>query len=192
MSSEAVQNHRSFETPASLDAWLADHHHTATELWVRIYKKGSGTVSVTWNDCVLACLTWGWIDGHKRSLDDVSFLQRLTPRRAKSAWSKRNCEHAERLIAAGLMQAPGLAQVDAARRDGRWEKAYAGSAEMVIPDELLEALALESTAKAFFDTLDRKNLFAIYHRIQTASRPETRQKRIAAIVAKLAAGERFH
>ncbi len=183
---------RSFATIEHLEQWLEVHHANTTELWVRIFKKDSGTPSVTWNDCVLAAIAWGWIDGHKKSLDDVSFLQRLTPRRPKSNWSKKNTEHAERLIAEGRMQPSGLAHVTAARSDGRWQKAYAGSADMVMPDEFLAALKKNRKANAFFDTLDRRNLFAIYHRLQTAKRPETRLKRIADIVARLARNEAFH
>lgn len=183
---------RPFATPDALDAWLATHHASARELWVRLYKKDSGTPSVTWEDCVIAALTWGWIDGQKRALDEVSFLQRLTPRRPKSTWSKKNCEHAERLIAEGRMQAAGVAQVDAAKADGRWEQAYAGSAEMVIPGDFLAALADNPAAEAFFATLNRANLFAIYHRLHTAKRPETRQKRITTMIADLASGKRFH
>jgi uncharacterized protein YdeI (YjbR/CyaY-like superfamily) len=183
---------RSFRTPAELEAWLRTHHQTKTELWVRIWKKGSGTPSVTWNDCVLAALTWGWIDGQKKAIDEASFLQRLTPRRAKSGWSKRNCEHAERLIASGLMQPLGLAQVEAARKDGRWAQAYAGSADMVLPEDFLAALRKNAAAKKFYATLDRKNLFAIYYRLHTAKRPETKQKRILDIVLRLSRGEAFH
>lgn len=181
-----------FETAAQLEHWLQANHATENELWVRVFKKQSGTPSVTWDDCVLAALAWGWIDGQRRSLDEVSFLQRLTPRRARSGWSKRNCEHAERLIAAGKMQPSGLAQVDAARRDGRWESAYAGSSEMVIPADFLDALKENPAAQAFYETLDRRNLFVIYHRLHTAKRPETRAKRIAAMLAQLARAEAFH
>lgn len=183
---------RAFATPRELEAWLEQHHASAQELWVRIYKKDSGTPSVTWNDCVILAITWGWIDGQKRSLDDASFLQRLTPRRPRSGWSKKNCEHAERLIAEGRMQPSGLQHVEAARRDGRWEQAYAGSAAMVIPDDFLAALARVPVAQKFFATLDRKNLFAIYHRLHTAKRPETREKRMAAIIAQLARKKAFH
>lgn len=147
---------RAFATSRDLEKWLKQNHKTETELWVRIYKKGSGTPSVTWNDCVIACLTWGWIDGHKRALDEASFLQRITPRRAKSNWSKKNCEHAERLIAEGLMQPSGLAHVEAARKDGRWDNAYAGSAGMVIPEDFLEALRKTPAAERFYKTLDRR------------------------------------
>src|SRR6187551_1246912 len=141
---------QSFETPRQLEQWLKKNHATAPELWVRMFKKGSGTPSVTWDDCVVAALSWGWIDSQKRTLDEVSFLQRLTPRRAKSNWSKRNCEHAERLIAEGRMQPSGLLHVEAARKDGRWEQAYAGSAEMVIPDDFLKELKKVPAAQKFF------------------------------------------
>jgi len=188
MTSEA----RSFATVATLEAWLQANHATQRELWIRVFKKDSGTLSVDWQDCVVAALAWGWIDGQRKALDDVSFLQRLTPRRPRSSWSKKNCEHAERLIAEGRMQPSGLAQVQAARRDGRWEQAYAGSSEMVIPDDFLKELAKNSAAKTIFATLNRRNLFAIYHRLQTAKRVETRQKRIASIIAQLAQGKSFH
>lgn len=184
--------HRAFETPDLLEDWLKLNHATHTELWVRIFKKTSGTPSVTWGDCVVAALVWGWIDGQKKSLDEVSFLQRLTPRRAKSNWSKVNTEHVERLIAAGRMQPTGQAHVDAARQDGRWAAAYASSAQMVIPDDFLAALRQNLAALAFYETLNRANLYAIYHRLQTAKRPETRQKRLDQMLAQLASGKAFH
>jgi uncharacterized protein YdeI (YjbR/CyaY-like superfamily) len=185
-------NARSFETPGALDQWLGANHAIQTELWVRIFKKDSGTATVDWKDCVVAALTWGWIDGQRRSLDEVSFLLRLTPRRSGSNWSKKNCEHAERLIADGRMQPSGLKQVEAARQDGRWERAYSGSAAMVIPEEFLRELRKNAPAKQLFETLDRRDLFAIYLRLQTAKHPETRKKRIMDIEAKLGRGERFH
>lgn len=181
--------HHAFETPAQLNAWLRAHHASEAELWVRIYKKGSGQPSVTWDDCVIAALTWGWIDGQRKSLDDTAFLQRLTPRRARSGWSQKNVQHAERLIAEGLMQAPGLAQVEAARADGRWDSAYAGSADMVIPEDFLAALQQDPAALAFYATLKRQQLFTIYYRLTSAKRPETRQKRMVEILAKLGRGE---
>ena len=183
---------RSFATPDLLELWLRANHATESELWVRMFKKGSGTPSVDWKDCVLAALAWGWIDGQRRALDDVSFVQRLSPRRPRSSWSKINREHAERLIAAGRMQPSGLAHVEAARQDGRWDQAYAGSAEMVIPDDFLGELRKNPAAQKFYATLDRKNLYAIYHRLQTAKRPETRTKRISAMIAQFARGEKFH
>lgn len=183
---------RSFETADQLEKWLKANHETRRELWVRIFKKDSGTPTVTWNDCVVAAIAWGWIDGQRKSLDEVSFLQRLTPRRPRSDWSKRNREHAERLMAEGRMQPPGLAHVQAAREDGRWEQAYSGSSEMVVPDDFLKELQETPAAKQFFATLDRRNLYVIYRRLQTAKRLETRKKRIADMVAQLARGKAFH
>ena len=182
-------NLRSFETSGLLDEWLRANHASERELWVRVFKKGSGTPTVTWNDCVVAAIAWGWIDGQRKALDDVSFLQRLTPRRSRSDWSARNREHAERLIAEGQMQPSGLAHVVAARRDRRWARAYTGSAEMVIPDDFLEELRRNPAAERFFAKLDRRNLYAIYHRLQTARRSETRRKRIADTVSQLARDE---
>jgi uncharacterized protein YdeI (YjbR/CyaY-like superfamily) len=192
MATQSTGEARSFRTSGQLEAWLKRHHATESELWVRVFKKGSGTPTVTWDDCVVAALAWGWIDGQKKSLDQVSFLQRLTPRRARSNWSKRNREHAERLIVEGRMQPPGLVHVESARQDGRWEQAYSGSAEMVIPDDFLAELRKNPAAQRFFTALNRANLFSIYHRLHTAKRVETRKKRIADMVAQLARGEAFH
>jgi uncharacterized protein YdeI (YjbR/CyaY-like superfamily) len=183
---------RAFETVDQLEEWLKVNHTTQRELWVRIFKKDSGMPTVTWNDCVVAAIAWGWIDGQRKSLDEVSFLQRLTPRRLGSNWSKKNSEHAERLIAEGRMQPAGLAHVEAARLDGRWEQAYSGSADMVIPEDFLMELQKNKAAIAFFETLDRRNLYSIYHRIQTAKRLETRKKRIIAIIEQLAMKKPFH
>jgi uncharacterized protein YdeI (YjbR/CyaY-like superfamily) len=181
--------HQTFETPEQLYAWLQANHASETELWVRIFKKATGQPSVTWEDCVVAALAWGWIDGVRNALDDTSYLQRLTPRRARSNWSQKNVQHAERLIAQGRMQAAGLAHVEAARNDGRWATAYAGSANMVIPEDFLAALQQHPAAHAFYGTLKRQSQFAIYYRLHSAKRPETRQKRMAELLAKLGRGE---
>ncbi len=178
-----------FEAPEQLHAWLRENHASETELWVRIFKKGTGQPSVTWDDCVVAAIAWGWIDGLRRGLDDTSFLQRLTPRRARSNWSQKNVQHAERLIEQRRMQAAGLAHVEAARSDGRWATAYAGSATMVMPEDFLAALQQDPAAHAFYATLKRQHLFSIYHRLHSAKRPETRQKRMAELLEKLARGE---
>ena len=182
----------SFETPADLRAWLANHHESATELWVRIYKKAFGRRSVDWTDCVVEAIAHGWIDGHKKPLDDVSYLQRLSPRKRRSGWSKKNRDHADRLAVEGRMTPAGQRQVDAAKANGRWQNAYAGSADMEIPQDFLVALDANPSAKTFYATLDRKNLFPIYYRLHTAKRPETRAKRIKSILEQLARGERFH
>ncbi|WP_457090145.1 YdeI/OmpD-associated family protein [Microvirga sp. P5_D2] len=189
---EKLRTPVAFREARELGEWLAKHHHSRSELWVQIFKADSGHPSVTWTECVVEAIRFGWIDGQKQPLDDRSFLQRLTPRKPKSNWSARNREHATRLIAEGRMTPAGLAHVDAAKADGRWEGAYAGSAAMVIPQDFLDALETMPDAKAFFETLDRKNLYSIYYRLQTAKRPETRAKRIAQILAQLERGERFH
>jgi uncharacterized protein YdeI (YjbR/CyaY-like superfamily) len=128
----------------------------AAELWVRIFKAGSGRPSVTWTDCVVEAIRFGWVDGQKLPLDETSYLQRLTPRKPNSNWSVKNREHAIRLIAEGRMAPAGLAHVEAAKADGRWESAYAGSATMMMPQDFLDALEGMPAAKAFFQTLDRK------------------------------------
>ena len=180
-----------FPTSTDLWQWLAHHHASETELWVQIYKKGSGVTSVNWEDCVIVALAWGWIDGQRQSLDEVSFVQRLSPRRAKSMWSQKNREHVSRLIDEGRMQPSGLLHVNAAKADGRWENAYASASEMVIPDDFLAMLDQDVEAKAFFDTLNRSNLFTIYHRLHTAKRPDTRAKRMSAILDQLRRREKF-
>ena len=181
-----------FSDAAELGGWLADHHATAAELWVRIYKKGSGRPSVAWADCVVEAIRFGWIDGIKQPLDEHSYLQRLTPRKAGSSWSAKNRAHALQLVADGRMTPAGLVHVDAARADGRWDTAYEGSAAMTIPADFLAALEARPAAKAFFATLNRANLYPIYYRLQTAKRPETRAKRMAAMLDQLDRGERFH
>jgi uncharacterized protein YdeI (YjbR/CyaY-like superfamily) len=183
---------RAFKNQQELERWLKANHASETELWVRMYKKGSGIPSVDWKDCVEVVLCWGWIDGIRRSLDEVSFIQRLTPRRARSMWSKKNCAIVERLIADGRMQPSGLAHVESARRDGRWDAAYESPASMVVPEDFLAALKKNAAAKKFYATLNRQNQYAIYHRLHAARTAETRQKRIAAMVAQLAEGKRFH
>jgi uncharacterized protein YdeI (YjbR/CyaY-like superfamily) len=181
-----------FQDARELGEWLAKHHQSSSELWVQIFKAGSGTPSVTWTDCVVEAIRFGWIDGQKLPLDEKSYLQRLTPRKPKSNWSAKNREHAIRLIAEGRMAPAGLAHVEAAKADGRWESAYTGSATMIMPQDFLEALEAMPAAKAFFQTLDRKNLYPIYYRLHTAKRPETRAKRLGQILAQLDRGERFH
>ncbi len=138
---------------------------------------------------MLAALTWGWIDGIRNSLDEESYLQRLTPRKARSTWSKKNCAHAEALIAAGEMQPPGLAQVEAAKADGRFEQAYAGSADMVLQPEFLAALEKNPAAKAAFAKLPRSKIFSIYIAIHSAKTEATKQRRMAKAIAELGGGK---
>lgn len=181
-----------FRDAEALAGWLAEHHDTAGELWIRIFKVGAGTPSVTWLDCVVEAIRFGWIDGRRQTYDALSFRQRFTPRKRKSSWSSRNRAHALRLIEEGRMMPAGMAQVEAAMGDGRFEAAYAGSADMVIPQDFLDVLATMPAAMAFYTTLDRTNLYSIYYRLHTAGRPETRAKRMADILARLDRGEKFH
>ena len=165
-----------FVTPEDLGQWLKVNHTSENELWVKIFKKKTGVPSVTWDDVVIEALCWGWIDGVKKSIDDQAYLQRITPRKARSNWSKRNREHAERLIKEGRMMETGLAQIRAAKADGRWEKAYTAS-EMTVPEDFLEALDSKPKAKAFFETLNKSSRYVIAYGLIGAKKPETRQRR---------------
>ena len=179
-----------FEDASAFGDWLENNHASEPELWLKIFKKGSGRRSIDWNEAVIEALCWGWIDGVKKSYDDKAYLQRFTPRRARSNWSKRNREHVERLIEEGRMQEPGMKHVRAARADGRWEAAYAPSSEMTIPEDFLTALEKRPEARAFFDTLSRQHLFTIYHRLHTPKKPETRQRWFEKLLTMLEKGEK--
>jgi len=178
-----------FPDRAAFRAWLDAHHATRPGLWLRIAKAASPLRSVTYAEALDVALCYGWIDGQKRSHDADSFLQRFTPRTRRSPWSKRNREHVERLTAAGEMHAAGLAAVDAARDDGRWDRAYDSPRTATVPDDLRAALDADPAAAAAFATIGAADRFAILYRIQTAVRPETRRRRIADFVAMLARGE---
>ena len=179
----------SFETPKDLAHWLKEHHVTESELWVKVFKKKTGISSVTWDDIVIEALCWGWIDGIRKSLDDQAYLQRITPRKMKSSWSKRNREHAERLIKEGRMTEAGLKQVCAAKEDGRWEKAYVAS-EISVPEDFLSALDSQPKAKVFFETLNKSSRYVIAYSLASAKRPETRMKRFDKYLGMLSREER--
>lgn len=181
-----------FRSAKAFEAWLKKHHATSGGLWLKIAKRGAAEPSVTYPEAVEIALCWGWIDGQKKGLDEQHFLQRFTPRRARSIWSKINVDKAEALIAAGRMQAPGLAQVDAAKADGRWARAYDGARTSTVPGDLMAALEAEPRAKAFFAALNASNRYAVLWRIQTAVKAETRARRIAQLVQMLARGEAIH
>ncbi len=183
---------RGFLSPADFRKWLAANHTRNEGLWLRIFKKSSGRPSITYPEALDEALCFGWIDGLKHSHDEVSWLQKFTPRRARSGWSKINTQHAERLIRAGQMQPPGQAQVEAAKNDGRWTAAYDSSIHATFPDDFLTALGKNKKAKAFFDSLSKANRYAIAYRLQTAKRPETRQRRMETILEMLRRGEAFH
>ena len=181
-----------FEDSDAFWRWLELNHASEPELWVKIFKKGSGQKTISWNEAVVEALCWGWIDGIKKPFDDRAYLQRFTPRRKGSNWSKRNREHVERLIAEGRMQQPGLVHVRIAQADGRWATAYAPASEMTVPEDFLAALEIRPAAKAFFETLNRQNLYAIAYRLKTAKKPETRQKRFERFLAMLEKEEKFY
>lgn len=181
-----------FKNARAFESWLKKHHATSPGLWLRIAKRGAEKTSVTYPQAVEIALCWGWIDSQKKSLDAHHFLQRFTPRRARSVWSKVNVEKVAALITAGRMQAPGLAQIEAAQLDGRWAQAYDGARTAVVPEDLIAALDAAPVAKAFFVTLNATNRYAILWRIQTAVKPETRARRIAQLVDMLARGETVH
>jgi uncharacterized protein YdeI (YjbR/CyaY-like superfamily) len=181
-----------FKSAKAFESWLKKHHATSDGLWLKIAKRGAAEPSVTYPEAVEIALCWGWIDGQKKGLDDQHWLQRFTPRRARSVWSKINIDKVAALIKAGRMQAPGHAQIEAAKADGRWAKAYDGARTSAVPQDLLAALAAEPRAKAFFATINASNRYAVLWRIQTAVKPETRARRIAQLVEMLARGETVH
>jgi uncharacterized protein YdeI (YjbR/CyaY-like superfamily) len=175
-----------FADQAELEAWLEEHAATAPGLYVKIAKKGSGVPSVNWEQMVEVLLCFGWIDGRANRLDDSFYLQRITPRRARSVWSQKNVATVERLVAEGRMRPAGLAAVEAAKGDGRWERAYAGPATITVPDDLAAALDAEPAARAAFDALTAQDRYSVLHRVHTAATDRTRAKRIAAAVEQLA------
>jgi uncharacterized protein YdeI (YjbR/CyaY-like superfamily) len=181
-----------FQTAADWERWLDRNHEKSDGVWLRIFKKGSGEKTVTYAEALDAALCFGWIDGQKRGHDDVSFLQRFTPRRARSVWSRVNTQHVERLTAAGRMRPAGLRAVEAARADGRWERAYAAHRDAEPPEEFMRALKKNRAAYEFYQTLSRANVFAIVYRLTTAKRAETRERWTQRIIEMLASGETFH
>jgi len=165
-----------FTSPKDFSRWLEVNYAIKSELWVKIYKVKTGIPSVTWDDVVIESLCWGWIDGVKKSIDDQAYLQRVTPRKARSNWSKRNRVHVERLIKQGRMKESGLVHIRAAKADGRWENAYAAS-EMKVPVDFLVALDNKPKAKQFFETLTKSSQYVIAYGLSNAKKLETRQRR---------------
>lgn len=181
-----------FESTALWQKWLERQHDIASGVWLKIAKKDSGFPSVTYDDALTVALCHGWIDGQKKPFDEDWWLQRFTPRKAKSKWSKNNRRKAQELIDSGAMHPAGQREVDAAIADGRWAAAYDGSTTATVPDDLAAALANNKAAADFFATLDGRNRYAILYRVQDAKKPETREKRIEKFVAMLARGEKIY
>jgi uncharacterized protein YdeI (YjbR/CyaY-like superfamily) len=183
---------RGFRNPQAFEAWVSANHDRREELWLRIYKKDSGVPTVTYAEALDVALCWGWIDGIRKGLDDKSFLQRFTPRRAKSIWSQNNRAHVARLIAAGRMTPHGQKHIDAAKSDGRWEAAYAPSRTLTatdLPADLRAAIDASPRARRAFAGLGKTDLFALAFRTNNAKTAEGRKRKIAALVATLAKGE---
>lgn len=182
----------SYDDAEAFGRWLAQHHATSPGLWLMIPKKGGAGRGPTYAEALLDALRFGWIDSQKRKLDDDHYIQRFTPRSARSRWSKVNRRHIEALLAAGRMEPSGLAEVDRAKADGRWDAAYDSSSTIQVPDDLQAALDADPAAKAFFATLSASNRFTILYSIQDAKRPETRARRITKYVAMCARSEKMH
>ena len=180
---------KTFESPKNLGKWLEINHDTTSELWIKIFKVKTNIPSVTWDELVIESLCWGWIDGIKKSIDEQAYLQRITPRKARSNWSKRNRAHVERLINEGRITDFGLAHVDAAKEDGRWEKAYAVS-EMSVPSDFLAVLDSKPKAKQFFETLTKSSRYIIALGLTSAKKPETRQRRFTKYIDMLDSEEK--
>jgi uncharacterized protein YdeI (YjbR/CyaY-like superfamily) len=181
-----------FESTDAWDAWLAAHHAGSPGLWLKIAKKGAAGRTISYSDALDVALCHGWIDGQKGRHDDEYWLQRFTPRKAGSNWSKINTERAAALIESGRMRPAGLREVERARADGRWEQAYESQSRVTVPEDLARALAANERARAFFATLDSANRYAILYRIGTAKKPETRAKRIDTFVAMLSEHKKLH
>lgn len=180
-----------FQTQAEWDAWLELNGSAATGVWLRLAKKTAAQPTLSYAEALESALCHGWVDGQKQAESDHHWLQRFTPRTAKSIWSRINTAKAEALIAAGRMRPSGLREIDRARQDGRWDAAYASASSATIPDDFQHALDANTKARAFFATLDRQNRYSILFRIQNVKKAETRAKKIAQFVDMLGRGEKL-
>ena len=181
-----------FKDSAEWELWLSQNYTLQTGIWVKVAKKDSGIASVAIADALDGALCYGWIDDQRRSFDDTHYLQKYTPRRPRSMWSKVNIGKVEALIAEGRMQPQGQAAIDQAKADGRWEAAYESQANATVPPDLQTALDQNKTAKVFFETLNRTNQYAVLWRLMTAKTPQIRAKRLQNMVALLKAGKEIH
>lgn len=173
-------------------SWIVHNHETAQGVWMRFAKKAAPFTSVTYAAALDVALCYGWIDGQLKRFDEESYLVKFTPRGPRSIWSRVNVGHVERLIASGEMQPAGLAAVDSAKADGRWDRAYSSSSKSEVPDDLQQALNENPAALAAFEGLKRDNRYAILFRVETATKPQTRARKITELVAMLARGETIH
>jgi uncharacterized protein YdeI (YjbR/CyaY-like superfamily) len=181
-----------FASKAAWAAWLHEHHESSSGLWIEFARTGSGAVSLAHAEALEVALCYGWIDGVVTSVDARRFRQRFTPRRARSKWSRINCAAVERLHAQGALAHAGIREMEAAKRDGRWDAAYASPRSMTVPDDLRAVLEARPRARRAFEQLDSRNRYAILYRLQDARKPETRQRRLEKFVSMLEAGETLH
>ena len=181
-----------FAKPVDFERWLRKNHAKASCIWVKFAKKKSGITSINWDQAVDVALCYGWIDGQSKSLDETYILQRFTPRGKRSKWSKLNRERVARLTKDGRMQPAGLAEVERAKADGRWDAAYDPPSNATVPDDLAKALAKSAKAQKFFESLNSQNRYAILHRLQDAKKPETRARRLEKFVEMLKKGEKLY
>lgn len=181
-----------FETQQDWETWLEENHAEAKGIWLKIAKKEARTSSVSYAEALDSALCYGWIDGQKAAFDDKHWLQKFTPRTAKSIWSKVNCSKAEALIAEGRMQPAGLRQVELAKSDGRWERAYESQSKITIPDDFQSELDKNPKAQDFFSTLDSANRYAFLYRVQAAKKPETRSAKIQKFIEMLNQQQKLH
>jgi uncharacterized protein YdeI (YjbR/CyaY-like superfamily) len=178
---------------AAWRGWLGEHHDDPAGVWLVLAKKGTtDPTSLTYASALDEALCHGWIDGQTSTRNETTFRRRFTPRRARSPWSKRNVDTVQRLLAEGRMHAAGVAAVEAAKVDGRWDAAYAGQASMEVPSDLGDALAAEPRARAMFEILSSQNRYSVLYRLESAKRADTRARRIDKFVAMLSRGETIH
>ena len=181
-----------FASSTDWEQWLEKNHSVSKGIWLQMYKKDSGIKSVTYPQALDVALCYGWIDGQLKSLDALLYTRRFTPRRPRSIWSKRNIEHIARLIKEGRMKSAGIKEAETAKADGRWDVAYDGQKNMELPTDFLELLSKHKKALEFYESLNKANQYAIAWRIQTAKRPETKEKRMKEILEMLKREEKFH
>jgi uncharacterized protein YdeI (YjbR/CyaY-like superfamily) len=182
----------SFKSAHEWEKWLATHHASSQGIWLKIFKKDSQTLSVSYPDALDEALCYGWIDGQKAAFDEKAWLQKFGPRQLKSVWSKINVGNAERLIKAGRMKPVGLEKIESAKNNGSWSKAYHSQSAATFPEDFLKEVNKNKAAKVFLKTLNRDNVYAIIYRLQTAKKSETRHKRINQFVEMLSKGEKLH
>ncbi|HRG33105.1 MAG: YdeI/OmpD-associated family protein [Saprospiraceae bacterium] len=181
-----------FKTAETFETWLEKNQDNLNGLWLKIFKKDSGIKTISYAEALDVALCYGWIDGQKKTFDELAYLQKFCPRRDKSIWSKINIGHVQRLIEAGRMKPAGLKAIDKAKENGNWEKAYDSPSKMTIPEDFLKELRKNKKAEAFYKGLNKTNLFSIGFRLQTAKKQETREKRMKEIIEMLARGQKFH